>query len=493
MDSPLPPAVRDYVAYYRKSKGRAGVARQRRDCQLLCERIGGRIVAEFTDTDRTAFAKVGAGPTRRDDYRAMLDMLRADNRPTPLGVLAWHADRLHRNPSESETFVTVCASGNHPVETARSGSYDLTTPTGRKRFRNDVVDAAYEVDHMIERIESMKAEAARDGRWLGGRRPFGYEDDGVTVRPAEAVELRDMADRLLDGWSLNGIARNLNARGVPTSTGKSWTGRSVRQVLARPRNAGIMEHRREEVGKANWPAILDEPTWRTVVALVSAPERRTSPGGARRWMGSGLYECGVCEANGELSTLVVGTAGAGRTASRTTIPAYICQKYEGQKHVVRSAEHLDRYVTMHVIERLSRPDAAELAMGRQADDTARARVIEREALRLREQEAGEMYAAGEMTRAQLVTANQRIAARRAELDQLDAAEARVTALTPFREGDPAHVWEGLDLDQRRAVVAELMRVVVLPASKGRPAGWTPEYGKVWGYFNPDAVRITGLI
>lgn len=488
----MPGAAREYVLYLRKSKGRAGIARQRQQSQAHCERIGGQIVAEFVDADRTAFSKIGAGPARRDNYQAMLAMLRADKRPLPLGVLAWHADRLHRNPDEMGTFLEVCATGQHPMETARTGTYDLTTPTGRKRFRTDVVDAAYEVDHMTDRIEAAKNEAVAEGRWLGGRRPFGYEADGETVRPAEAAELELMAEAILSGISLNGVARDLNDRGIKTSTGKSWDSRGVRRVLLRPRNAGIMEHHGEEVGPALWDGVIDETTWRTVVALLNDPTRRTSPGSERRWLLSGIAECGVCAAAGIESRLRVGTAGTVEGGARATVPAYRCRS-GGAKHVVRNAEHLDRFVFVHVIERMSQDDAANLISGTKTGGAARARLIEREALWVREQEVAEMQATGDMTKAQVITSNRMTAARRAELDAADAAEARVTALTPFREGDPRHVWEGLVLDQRRAVIRELFRVVVLPSTSGRPRGWTPEYGKIWGYFSPEGVEITGLI
>ncbi|NJP28079.1 recombinase family protein [Microbispora sp. SCL1-1] len=488
------PTPRDYVLYLRKSKGRAGIARQRRDATTHCERLGGRIVAEFVDTDRTAFAKVGAGPSQRDDYQAMLDFLRADTRPLPLGVLAWHADRLHRDPSEAETFLTVCASGHHPVETARSGNYDLTTPTGRKRFRTDVVDAAYEVDHMIERIESMKVEAAREGRWLGGRRPFGYEADGVTVRPAEAAAADQAADQALGGRTLNSIAKEWNASGITTSTGGKWTEVTLRRMLLRPRNAGIMEHRGEEIGRAEWPAIIEETKWRALRALLTDPARRTSPGNARRWLGSGQFECGICEELGERDqhgrpvTVIAGTSGMGGKGDRASVPAYRCSEHKAS-HVIRNAEHLDKYVSMVAVEWLSQPGAVELFTTSGEDPTAHARAVERETLRAREREAAQMFAAGQITGAQLAEMNATWAARRFELDAADAATARRSALDPFRNGDARQVWEGLDVDRRRAVIAEIMRVVVLPAKRGKPKGWTPEHGKKWGYFDPASIRI----
>src|SRR5579859_3161031 len=240
----------DFVLYLRKSKGRTGISRQRDITTGHVSRTGGRVTAEFTDTDRTAFQKTGGARPVRDGFTAMLAMLRAN---PGLGVAAWHADRLTRNSEDTEELIRVCAAGGHLVETPRGGSYDLSTATGRKRLRDDANAAAYEVDHAIERITAMKAEHAAAGQWLGGRRPFGYEADGVTLRPAEAQPLAQAHHAVLAGVSLASVCRDWNARGILTVTGKQWRGRELARVLRRPRNAGLLEHLGRVEGPACWP------------------------------------------------------------------------------------------------------------------------------------------------------------------------------------------------------------------------------------------------
>jgi site-specific DNA recombinase len=107
----------------------------------------------------------------------------------------------------------------------------------------------------------------------------------VTIRESEAAEIRKATDDLLAGMSLHAIARDWNARGVTTSTGNPWKPTEVRKLLARPRNAGLMEHRGEVVGRAEWAAIVDEPLWQAVRALLADEKRRTTTGNARRWLG----------------------------------------------------------------------------------------------------------------------------------------------------------------------------------------------------------------
>ncbi|GHH67456.1 serine recombinase [Streptosporangium violaceochromogenes] len=475
----------DAIIYVRISRDREGaglgVDRQQEDCAALARTLGLRVIAVHSDNDVSAYSG-----KPRPGYRRLLADLAA-GRAT--AVLAWHTDRLHRSPTELEDYISVCEPRGVITHTVQAGPLDLSTPSGRMVARQLGAVARFESEHKAERQRRRRRQMAEQGQWKGGRRPYGYEEDGVTIRPDEAAELRAASEALLSGMSLHAVVRSWNARGVRTSTGAAWTTRSVRNVLLRPRNAGLMEHQGQEIGVAQWPAVVPEPSWRALRALFSDPARRTSPGPARRWLLSGVAECGVCEEEGLTSYLRAGSAGAGSGVSRSTVPAYRCGRDEATKHVVRNAIHLDRYVAMVVVEWLSRPGAVEALTARGDGGAARARAVAREALRLQEVEAGEMYAVGEMTRTQLAAVNRRISAAWGELDAADAAAARTTALHPFAAGDAAVVWEGLVLDQRRAVVQEVMRVVVLSAGRGRPRGWTPEYGREWGYFDPASIRI----
>lgn len=506
MDDPRASGVtyeRDCVLYLRKSKGKAGIARQRRDCLALAERLRWRVIGEKIDTDATAFVKIGGhvqeveGPrTRRKDYQDLLHMLRTDQRQQPLGVLSWHADRILRDVLEAEEFIGVCAPGRHPVETARSGGYELWTPTGRKRLRNDVVDSTYEVDHLTERLESDRDEKAREGRWHGGPVPFGWkyvrldvDEDAreLVLHPEQAEAIRWAHVQVLRGASLYAIAAEWNRRGLRRPKGGLWDGGQVRRVLLRSRNAALMTRHGEVMetelpgGKGDWPPIVTEEVWKAVVETLTAPGRGPTNSRVRKWLGSNLYLCG---AEGCDQTLRTAMGSGGRAEERRPVVIYRCRSGE-KGHVARNAERLDAYVSAVMVARLSRPDLKELLGAEELSDVEEIRTrlaVQESELRMwrRLAREGEVSALAFAESEKAVLG--RIAAIKGELREAVRTPLLVELLDVE---DIAAEWESQSLAWRRMVLNMMATVVVRPARRGRPPAWRPGQS----YFTPDGVEF----
>jgi site-specific DNA recombinase len=487
----------DFVLYLRKSVGRKAVPRQRALTNAYVTQLGGRIIAEFADADRTAFRKPDGDQPKRDGFTAMLDMLRANRR---LALAAWHADRLTRNDEDTAQLIRVCAAGDHLVVTQSGGSYDLSTANGRKRLRDDASAAIYEVDHNRERVLAARAEVASDGRWLGGKRPFGWEpdpdpvdgdgkpmldEDGrpvkgmLRLREAEAVALMAAHYDLLGGMPLGAIARDWNAKGILTSAGKPWRAREVGRVLRRPRNAGLMEHCGQITGPAKWPAIVAEKTWRAVAAMLADPARRTTPGPERRHLLTWLATCGVC-GSPVFCTTTSNAASSGGTRRKT----YRCRE-DTRGHVARDAATLDDFITRLVIERLSRPDAARLLVSRGSKPDIAALQTEAAAIRDLMKARDRLHRQRVIDDQMLTEGLAELRAELAEVEQKIADAGQADVLAPLI-GNPAEVWDRLSLGQRRAIIDTLMTVTVLPSPKGRPRGWQPGQR----YFRADSISIS---
>lgn len=455
------------VIYARISRDRIGaglgVERQEADCRALAARLGFLVVLVLVDNDLSAYSG-----KRRPGYVQLLEMIAAGEADV---VLAWHGDRLHRSISELEQYISVCEARDVPTFTATAGELDLTTATGRMHARIAGAVARHEVEHSIERQQAAKLQKAVAGKWGGGRRPYGYEGDGTTVRPAEAEVIRTATDAILNGSSLRALVADLNERGLTTSTGRPWQPSELRKVLMRPRNAGLREHKGAIIGKAEWPALVGEEKWRATVSILTDPDRRTSHTTARKWMLSNLATCGVCGAE-----LRVTKPGSGRAV----VPSYTCKV---GKHVVRNAVELERYVGLVVIERLKRPDAIDLLRPASEISDTSALYAEQAALQTRLDDLADDLDLDERSLAR------RTKALNARLDEIKAALAVAGRGNVFAgvvdAPDVAAAWEALALARRRAIIDTLMTVIVHRTGKGRRPGWRAGES----YFDPKTVEI----
>ncbi|MFD4740978.1 recombinase family protein [Streptomyces virginiae] len=467
--------VRCYL-YARISSDREGAGlgcdRQIEDGYAHAEQISTsdveyRIVEVFEDNDLSAYSG-----KPRPDYIRMIEGLKAGGADC---IIAWHTDRLHRSPAELESYIDVCEPRRVETRTVKAGHLDLTTATGRMIARQLGVQARYEVERMVERQKRARDQMAQMGRHFGGRRPFGWEVDGMTPVDVEMECIREAAKSILAGASLHSIRRGWAERGVLTSTGGEWAASEIRKMLLRPRNAGIVVHRGEEVGTAQWPAALDEPTWRSVVATLTDPARKTGPlGNARVALGSGLYLCGVCGA-----TVASSTDGAGNHPDRQRLLNYRCRS---QQHVSRRRDMVDDIVQLAVLERLSQPDAADLLAAREDPVDVRGAQEDRRQARLILDGLAGALGRGELDMRSWSLASeaarQRIAAAEATLSQAFKVNPVAALLTG---DDVEEAWNGLDLSRQRAVISYLMTVTLNKARRGRQPGG--------GYWDPNSVRI----
>ncbi|WP_326546095.1 recombinase family protein [Mycolicibacterium sp. ND9-15] len=437
-----------------------GVQRQEDDARKLCAERGWTVVDVFCDNDRSAHNR----RKQRPRYLAMLEAVRAREIDV---IVAWHPDRLHRQMRELVPFIDLVNEYGVKVETVTAGAYDLSTPSGRMQAGIVGQVAEYESEHKSERIRRKLEANAADGLHHGGCRPYGWTNDRKTLDTAEAAVVREAAARVLAGESVKAIARSLNDAGHVTATGRPWRDVTVRDMLLRPRNAGLRIHHDEVIGEGKWAPILPVADFHQITAILSNPARRTNPGrDGRVHLLSVIARCGVC--GGPI------TVARSKPYKGESKPIYRCRA----AHVIRDLASVDDLVTRVIVGRLAQPDAAELLAEPERADEAHAAAVRVQELQDRLTDAAEAFAAGAITKAQLTTIS---AAVRPKLD-----EAKLAAASPSRakvlgdlvkSGDPAKVWAALTPQQRRAVVDLLVEVRILRTTSG------PR-------FDPESVEIT---
>ena len=442
--------------YLRQSQDRTGkgygVDRQRDDCRRLIKARGWTVVAEFVDNDTSA--------TKRKPRPQFVDMMaRVDGGEFDV-IVSRHMDRLLRRLAELENVLERCEKTGTTIVTA-ADSVDTGNDGGRLVARILSSVAQGEVERKGARQRSALAQGAKRGEWLGGRRPFGYESDGMTVRENEAAAIKAAYAEVLAGESQAEIARRLNAQGFTTGQGHPWTRYPAKEMLCNPRNAGLRRHtptgerdRRNPangiVGAAAWPAIVDEVTWRAAVAVLTDPARQRKAK-AHKGLLTGVARCAVCGQP------------VRQTGGRTGAQLYRCVS---GKHISRTAAPIDELVEAIVLGRLKAPDAAALWTPKLPDVCDL--IGEADVLRRRRDDIAASFADGEMSREQFRTANTRIGERLAELEGKISAAGSASPLAIVADEDIDQRWSTLSTAQRRSIIAAIGTPVIHSAGQPGP-------------------------
>ncbi|WP_434613443.1 recombinase family protein [Arthrobacter sp. A5] len=457
--------------YCRISQDRSGeglgVQRQEEDCRALAAQQGLAVARVFIDNDISAYSG-----KRRPEYEAMLSLLEAG---AASAVICWHTDRLHRRPVELERYIDVCNAANVTTHAVKSGELDLATGSGKMVARMLGAAARYESDQKGERIKRAIEQKARAGKWTGGARPFGwvFEDGVPIICETEAAVVRGAFEHVLGGRTLGSWVREINAAGITTSLGKPWGYTQLRQVIQRPRNAGLATLHGEVIGLSEFPAIVSESVWQAACSILSDPARRRSQSNKAVHLLSGIAQC-HCGALVRVATV------SGRDGVKHKV--YRCP-VRGKGHIGKRVEYTDA-----VVNRLAVAFRAMAASQQEVASPALAAELqtlelEGQALRQRLQDAAHSYADGDISPAQLSAITERIrdnqtrvTARVTELEVQAARPARPTDGLPTAEMDSpeAITWLTSPADDRRDYIRATMNVIIWPHGKGSKRVFDPE-------------------
>jgi DNA invertase Pin-like site-specific DNA recombinase len=446
----------------------AGVTRQLTDCRALCERHRWP-AKEFVDNDISASRYTRK---RRPEYLDMLDRVRSGELRR---VVCYNIDRLYRRVKELEELIDLAEAGAVEI-ISLEGDLNLSTGDGRFTARILVSMAEKSSDDSSRRLRRQRAERRSQGLMAGGARAFGWRDQ-ETPDPAETALVVEGMNRVLAGESLSAICQSWNARSISTVKGCRWENTTLRQSLTNPRHAGLMAHHGEIMGGAAWPAIVERATYERVCAVIVARGARFTGIPHRSHLLTRLVVCGRCGENLTRGTSREGAAVLScnvRKASGTGC---------GLNIRAEPVEHMVTKGTFHYVDNLT---LAELAKGGRREDDSVAVEIELAAVEARQEELGEVYAAGKLNLRAFTAASTKLDAAAVRLRKRLADRAGDNPLVPYagHPGVLAEVWDKLSMERRRAVITA--------AAGGEPFTIRPHLGGTRNRFNPARVDLGRL-
>ncbi len=421
-----------------------GVARQHDLCTALVDKRGWDLVGVFSDNDRSAYK----GATR-PGWIDLTDTIRAGGVDV---VVAYATDRLTRHPRELEDLVDLLEATGTQVETVSSGSYDLSSPEGRAQARIFGAMARQESERKAVRLQDANRHAALKGKRMGGRRAFGYENNGHDFRTGEAEAYREAVRRFLRGETIHGIVRDFQNRGITTTTGRPVTTAILRGYLHNPRYAGLRAYKGEIVAEADWPPLVDRGDWERLQAILNDPARKPRQGPRTQNLLTGFLRCTKC---GRTLT----------TRKNHGNRSYGCPPTAlgGCGGTTIKAEPLEEQVRDWIFEVATSPVIDEHLAAEPEERGSVARIAE---LEERADVLATMFAEGSISRRQFEKASQRIN------DDLEAERSllRPTSRTiaSLSAGEAvSDLWENGDVETKRELLAAVLdHIVVGEAVRG---------------------------
>src|SRR5664280_273783 len=441
------------------------VEAQEDDCRRLAQANGYEVVAAYADDGISASTfknRPGWNQLLADITAGKIDV-----------VLATEEERFTRQPNEKRLLALTCTAAGVTWHTVRGGTVDPSTAIGE--FMSALTGSLAKLEARRKAERQIAGNVARRlrGEPLTGVRPFGFELDRITHRKSEAAEVKWATSKILAGASLRSIYIDWNQRNVLTSRGNPWTQNSVKKLLLRPRNAGLIDVQGEiQTTKGNWAPLVSIEDWQACVALLT-DKNRAKPHRQQKWLCSGLARCGVCD-----SVMLSGSASGRR---QEIYKVYRCSSKlkmpDGRRHPSIKTAQLDKLVRNEIVKCFLYGNSVDNADVNVVDATRiNARLIE---IRLALADLTELVGSLPINNIKLQASklNAEEATLIGELESCTKRSASAAMVLSAKQAlwsqprisiaDAAQLkveigkrFDSLELDQRRALVRSMLEIVI---------------------------------
>jgi len=237
------------VAYYRKSTDRqeASIPDQRTEVQAYATRHSFQILREYLDEGIS-----GDATEKRMQFQRMLKD--AKDLGDFEAVLCWDQDRFGRfDALDAGYWIKPLRDAGVRLETVAQGSIPWDDFAGRIIYTVRQEGKHQFLRDLSRNVSRGMLARAREGKFNGGRCPYGYRDvDGVRVPgdPAHVAVVQWLfRTYAYTPMGMNAMAHDLSARGVPSPHGGYWFHKVIRFILENPNYVGDRPWNRTNEGK----------------------------------------------------------------------------------------------------------------------------------------------------------------------------------------------------------------------------------------------------
>ena len=402
---------------------------QRERLEAFCQvQEGWRIVAH--KQDQATGTKLD-----RPGLEAALDLARSGAIDL---LLVYRVDRLSRKvrqlaqlAEELDTYDVTLRSATEP--------FDTGSAAGRMMLQMLAVFAEFEHATIVDRISAGIERRAKEGRWFGGRPPFGYtfssEQRVLVPDPVKAPVVRRVFELYArKRLGTRTIAQQLRDEGAPAPSA-GWGHPAVHWIINNPTYIGKIRWRDKVFDGVHEP-LVDEFTFAKAQAILAERgEHAKRRGNASDFLLSGLLRCGRC-GKAYIGMSANGNGGRYHYYACTGRQKYGPKAYTGERLPREKLEHavLHQVATIYRDQQLigdalakAQADAAQ----RRPELEQRLASIGAEITRA-EQSLERYYEAFEQGKLSPERCEDRLTRLQARLDDLHAQEAELSLQAPHQ-------------------------------------------------------------
>jgi site-specific DNA recombinase len=286
-------AERIVVVYERVSSDKQDIGRQAVQRE--------RAMAEYPDRERRVIPDDGVSAYKipifdRPGGKELCELIHAGKVEA---IFADAQDRLSRGKqSEWWNFADLCEQNGTRIF-IDGRELRLGDDGDEIRSAIDAIIARRESTEKSHRVAGGMRRMALDGRYLGSRRPYGYDLTGqrkerrLVLNTGEAATILRMVEWYEQGAGDSHIAGRLNDRSIPSPSGVQWEKSEVRNILVSPLIKGCV-HRHGETFLGLHDEIVEPDRWKRLQEIrASRRGRGRRPDGGHVFTG-GILRCPEC-------------------------------------------------------------------------------------------------------------------------------------------------------------------------------------------------------
>ena len=306
-----------YARFSSHNQRDASIDQQVEMCSKAAEKLGLSVIQIYPD-------KAITGKT---DNRPEFQKMMAAAKTGAFGyVIAWKSNRMGRNMLEA--MINDATLQDEGVKTIYVEEDFEDNAAGRFALRNMMNVNQFYSESMAEDVRRGMMDNAKKCM-VNGRIPYGYrkgQNGKAEIDPEQAAIVKEIFERVRDGWHHIDIMEDLNSRHVKNRYGRPWQRSAFDKLLRNEAYIGVYKFSDVRI-EDGMPAILDPTLFEQVQHILKT---KKNPRGRHRsneeYLLTGKLFCGEC------GSRMVGICGTGRSGKKHYY--YICQG----KHIDRKCK-----------------------------------------------------------------------------------------------------------------------------------------------------------